>query len=450
VLNRKGRSWEEDPHDRALVILRDHRGKTERRALLLDGELPGWDGKLPGWYEDKRDRTLLRYWDGETFTRSARVDDSTEGPSNGQGNHNTASGTLDGAFGADGLGSEKNRGLMPSNDGTVLPSAIPDAERSRDPGRQWILPPNPSVGRIEDGSQKGEIAVGDIGIIKGTRRRIPSAKRHVPAAVVDVAEHPCGLTLAAVSVRGLGHQDFATVRQDSVAFVMSDDRRFIIGAIADGVGQARHSHAGADAACRAAIASTRRFLESGAALAHIPWEQVTDAVRDDIRRRAESAFGTRALDAHYAYEIGTTAEVLVVDTQRRPDGGYDFVRAVLAGDGYGYVLGPRGFRFLGSDKALDGPLRTNKVLPLPSDPGPDFPKRMPGDIRRGEAVLIVTDGLGDDMDEGDTRVAGHIHDALKEPLAPHKLLEAISYVHFQSTDDRTALVVWHGSQDAIS
>jgi hypothetical protein len=278
------------------------------------------------------------------------------------------------------------------------------------------------------------------------RKVAQDSKAYVPGAVVDVVQHR-GLTIGAASVRGLGHQDFGSVRQDALAFAVASNSRFIVGAIADGVSEAPNSHAGADAASKAALSSVREFLESGTPLRDIPWPEVTEAVRNNLRRRSELVFGAKlrdeaAGDATWSRQVGTTAEVLIVDSEAGPGGSFEYVRAVLAGDGYGYVISPEGLLPLGSGKAKDDGVKSNKVHPLPGDPGPGYPNIQPGRISPGEAVMITTDGIGDDMANGTTDAAGYMYAELLRPRAPHDLLAAVSYIAFQSEDDRTVLVVW--------
>lgn len=64
-----------------------------------------------------------------------------------------------------------------------------------------------------------------------------------------------------------------------------------------------------------------------------------------------------------------------------------------------------------------------------------------GSITPGQAVLITTDGIGDDVLSGRTAVAGFLLQLVR-PMPPHKLLELVSYVAFQSDDDRTVFIAW--------
>jgi hypothetical protein len=376
----------------------------------------------PGWYPDPHpgnvDGTRERFWDGTQWTDTVSI--KYEVP-------------LSGPPVADDLGTDPGPG-----------------EGTGDAARKWVQPPPLSelrIRRIQDGPQAGEITLGEAGVILNTvRRAAQDSKVYVPAAITDVAQHRA-LSIGAVSVRGLGHQDFGTARQDAVAFAVTGDSRFIVGAIADGVGGAPNSHAGADAASRAALTSVRGFLEAGTPMHAIPWPEVTDTIRSNLRKRAQLAFGSKlggetADDGTYSRQVGTTAEVLVVDSEPAKDGTFQYVRAVLAGDGYGYIISPEGVLPLGSGKARDGEYKSNKVLPLPADPGPGYPHVQPGFIRSGEAVMITTDGVGDDMGDGTTEVAGYLYAELLHARAPHLLLAALSYVAYQSDDDRTVLVVW--------
>jgi len=410
------------------MLGRSSREKEKEKSNAPAGENPEAIKPPAGWYADpdaaNSDGTRARWWDGEQWTETVSPGHTAEAP-------------------------------QPAQDAAAQPdsgpaaAAVPDRPAAAATGH-WIQPPPPSqlrIMRIQEGPQAGETTIGDAGVILNTVRRVAQDSRvYVPASVVDVAQHR-GLTIGAVSVRGLGHQDFGLVRQDAVAFATAGNSRFIVGTIADGVSEAPNSHAGADSASKAALASVREFLDAGTRLHEIPWPEVTETVRNNLRKRAELAFGAKLRnekvdDGTWARQVGTTAEVLIVDSEPAHDGSFEYVRAVLAGDGYGYVISPAGLLPLGSGKARDNDLKSNKVLPLPSDPGPGYPHVQPGRIRPGEAVMITTDGIGDDMADGTTEVAGYMHAELLQPRTPHSLLETVSYVAYQSDDDRTVLVVW--------
>lgn len=315
----------------------------------------------------------------------------------------------------------------------------------------WVTPTNaPMVTRIDSGPMSGEVEVGAAGKLSQVRRSIPPkpSGSYIPSNVVDVASAG-DLTVGAVSVRGLGHQDFPTVRQDAVAFGITRDGGYVIGVIADGVSEASDAHIGADAATKTALNVVRSALEAGGTPTSIDWRAVSEATRQAVRSRAEVGLKAGALgsggaagiaDEAFVRVVGTTAEVLVVETRPMAEQQFHFTRVVVAGDGYGYILGPRGWVGLGTAKASSNGVLSNAVsAPLPRDPG--VPVVQHGSITPGQAVLITTDGIGDDVLSGRTAVAGFLLQLVR-PMPPHKLLELVSYVAFQSDDDRTVFIAW--------
>lgn len=308
----------------------------------------------------------------------------------------------------------------------------------------------PRVQRIDTGPLAGELEVGDARKLARVKRSIPPkpSGSYIPSYVVDVASAG-DLTIGAVSVRGLSHLDFATVRQDAMAFGATKTGDYVIGTIADGVSSASESHLGADAAAKAALNVVRAALEGGQTPESLDWEGASGTTRRAVRARAEAGLkpgvgGSGGLssiaDEEFVKVVGTTAEVLVVETHPTGEGSYRFTRAVMSGDGYGYRLSPEGWIPLGTSKDSIGGVLSNVVsAPLPRDPGP--PVLHHGVLFPGEAVLIATDGVGDGVQSGGTEVAAYLQRIMR-PLAPHALLELVSYVAFQSDDDRTVFVVW--------
>ena len=59
-----------------------------------------------------------------------------------------------------------------------------------------------------------------------------------------------------------------------------------------------------------------------------------------------------------------------------------------------------------------------------------------------QAVVIVSDGLGDDLRDGSTAAAGYLFRRLVRPIPQHELLRIASYLKLGSTDDRSAVIVW--------
>lgn len=331
--------------------------------------------------------------------------------------------------------------------GTQLLFPPIDAQPTVPSEDDWIMPPAPAViTTVDHGTRAGVDALGPGATSVMPERRpvaVQEASTAGPAFALDTLECS-GLTLAFASIRGLGHEDFGRPRQDYAA--IAQEGRYLIAAMADGVSEARFSHVGASVACRAAMAAVQGQLERQVPLDDIDWRGVTEEVRTMLRRRARVMLGrddeADTDDRECALLLGTTAEVLVVDAEASEP---EFVRATLAGDGYAFVLDTeRGLRPLGSTKSEDeAGLLSSEVTPLPAQPGEGYPIVSRGTLHREtQAVLVTTDGIGDDMADGDSPIAGYLWERLRRPVPPYELLRVVSYLRRQSNDDRTAMLLW--------
>ena len=271
---------------------------------------------------------------------------------------------------------------------------------------------------------------------------------YFPGCVADVIVHE-NLTIGVVAVRGLSHEENKKVRQDSVAFGVSADGRYLIGSIADGVSEAEFSHKGSYYATQKIVKSVRKKLDEGFHPEDLPWEDITNHVRNELRARGKRTFKIaedvqdQELDSHLAKVIGTTAEVLIIDSKKINDQ-VSCIRASLAGDGYSFIISNDSMTLLGSGKETpSGDFVLNeKVCALPKDPGPKYPLINQVTISKNEAIFITSDGIGDDISKPDLGIDVYLCDKLAKPVPAYELLKITSYLAFQSHDDRSMIIVW--------
>ena len=263
----------------------------------------------------------------------------------------------------------------------------------------------------------------------------------LPSATADVATIG-DVIVGAVAVRGLGHQDSPKTVQDYAYFKRSADARHIVCVISDGVSASKLSHRGAARAAVTCATIVAEQLGTDSALDRIVWEDVLDRVKDDFRRLPDSADDQSLSDEAIARVYGATAEVLVVATSADLDGTIPFVRATLSGDGACYVFGDGEPRALGTTKGTKNGLASNEVTPLPTDGGELYPIVQHGHLAVGQAVMITSDGIGDDMRRRNPNVARYIQSRWARPVPAHELLRVASYLAYQSFDDRSAVIVW--------
>ena len=131
---------------------------------------------------------------------------------------------------------------------------------------------------IAEGLKRGIASFGDV---KNAPNRDPlivlsnKDDSYFPGCVADVIVHE-NLTIGVVAVRGLSHEENKKVRQDSVAFGVSADGRYLIGSIADGVSEAEFSHKGSYYATQKIVKSVRKKLDEGFHPEDLPWEDITN------------------------------------------------------------------------------------------------------------------------------------------------------------------------------
>lgn len=304
---------------------------------------------------------------------------------------------------------------------------------------------------IAEGLKRGIASFGDV---KNAPNRDPlivlsnKDDSYFPGCVADVIVHE-NLTIGVVAVRGLSHEENKKVRQDSVAFGVSADGRYLIGSIADGVSEAEFSHKGSYYATQKIVKSVRKKLDEGFHPEDLPWEDITNHVRNELRARGKRTFKIaedvqdQELDSHLAKVIGTTAEVLIIDSKKINDQ-VSCIRASLAGDGYSFIISNDSMTLLGSGKETpSGDFVLNeKVCALPKDPGPKYPLINQVTISKNEAIFITSDGIGDDISKPDLGIDVYLCDKLAKPVPAYELLKITSYLAFQSHDDRSMIIVW--------
>jgi len=302
---------------------------------------------------------------------------------------------------------------------------------------------------VENGAYRNFFYIGELGRMNEIKPKYAGAFGYRPDNTIDRIDVG-KLTLGAVSLRGIMHQDLAKPRQDALAFSVTDDRKYLIAAIADGVSAATLSHIGADFAVSAILKLINTVLKKNKeSLNDIDWQSIYEDLHAQfIDRSAKLAkqglfkvIG-KANPAKYAEVLGTTAEALIIAIQPDKLGKHDFLRVVFAGDGSGYTLDPeKGWCILSSGKDNSGEIADSSVVPLPIE-CEGAPWLFAGHISENQAVMIATDGIGDlgIGSENDTSV--FLQKMLSRPASSIELLKAFSVLIRYKDDDRTAVIVW--------
>ncbi|MEJ2887966.1 protein phosphatase 2C domain-containing protein [Actinomycetospora aeridis] len=262
------------------------------------------------------------------------------------------------------------------------------------------------------------------------------------AAIHGEDDRP-SLVLRAASVRGLSHRFMGKVRQDEYAFRQTADGRYLVIAVADGVSSGPLSHLAASVATRQGCAliegRLRQYVPSD-----VPWQNVLQALKADIEDSGRRALERRGVDTlgwgadEFTKELATTLVVAIVDVEAQQHG--HGVTLMRVGDASAWIRDRRGSwrdqyeanvgRFVGSSvttalpclRAIDSPVSTT--------------------VRRGEALVLMTDGVGDPLGDGANDFADFLSDVWSVPPAALAFAAHLDFARRSFDDDRTAVAVW--------
>ena len=259
------------------------------------------------------------------------------------------------------------------------------------------------------------------------------------------------LTFRATSQRGLAHQEVGLVRQDAYLVRPTGDERWLIGCVADGVSEGRRSHVAADLVCQTTTMQLAQRLSDlepqrdptawTAAVQAVAWPEIVAEANRSIR----TAAGRGQADLPNAAVrriMSSTAVVFAVAAQPLAGGGHPALVAVLAGDSTALELEGGAWTPLGAVKNDGAEIASSSVAALPGDvPAPRPEARM---LRPGQALVVITDGLGDPLGSGGGLVGRFLATMWQQP--PDLLAYAghVGFYRKSFTDDRTAVTIWPG------
>jgi hypothetical protein len=268
-------------------------------------------------------------------------------------------------------------------------------------------------------------------------------------ALMDGAKKPIAEVRAA-SVRGLSHRAYGTVRQDEYSFRRTADGRYLVIGVADGVSAGKLSHKAAIVAARKGVELIAKALTTPNDLTpdNFPWPDLVHAVAGRIERLGRERLAAMGnADAQtmsvrdVAAHIASTVLYAVVDLT--PVGGAHVAHLLAVGDTSAWVLREGGRWEPQNAVKNDGAeLHSSSVhaLPLPPVAGP---KPVRTTVAAGEALVLMTDGIGDPLGHGTGAVGRFLADVWAEP--PASGLEFAAHIGFARKsfdDDRTAVAFW--------
>jgi serine/threonine protein phosphatase PrpC len=264
----------------------------------------------------------------------------------------------------------------------------------------------------------------------------------------------------AVSLRGLSHRHSGKPRQDAYQLRVSANRLWLAGCVADGVSSGDYSHLAADLACREITRVLAEALGEHPAVqsaddwpllaASLPWQQAVDRASAAIVARASSSgesgddtpqAGPARRDAHQVRQVmATTAVAFVVAAASTADGEIPFAVTVASGDSSALLLSGGQWHPVTSVKNVGAEVASNAVLALPREVQVE-PKG--GVLRPGEALAVISDGVGDPLGSGTGVVGRFLAAAWSRPPELLSFAEHVAFYRKTFVDDRTAALVWH-------
>lgn len=249
------------------------------------------------------------------------------------------------------------------------------------------------------------------------------------------------------------HQQYGDPRQDDHA--LSEDGRYLVLAVADGVSSGPWSHHAAQIVTQAGsahVAELRAVTEPSS----IVWGDVLAELADQIHRRCAELRGEvdQGLDLHAAVppeavldvhevakQMATTIVYAVVSTTPGEDGTHA-ATVVRHGDAAAWLLdGESGWQALGDVKNAGNVIAESATACLPFLPQQE-PVPTETTVGPGQALLLLTDGVGDPLGSGQGEVGAQLARLWANPPQVFDFTAQISFGRKTFDDDRGAIGVW--------
>lgn len=260
------------------------------------------------------------------------------------------------------------------------------------------------------------------------------------------------LEVRAASIRGRSHRYAPTAllskpRQDDYWLRLTADGAWLVAFVADGVSSGSDSHIAASLAVRRGADMVVDALDGGAHPAQLDWgtgiaNRLGALINSEGRRRI-AARGRDPETIEGAEVIGamsTTAIAGVIATQHDADGLVPYYAASIAGDSSIWELRPTGWHPRTSVKNAGAEIASNAVAGLPLVGEPTV---LEGRLRPGDALFLMSDGLGDPLDDGTGEVGKYLAARWQAPPPDAYLFTSmLDFYRRAAADDRTAIGIW--------
>lgn len=279
----------------------------------------------------------------------------------------------------------------------------------------------------------------------GTYKQIPyivkmpdKRKYHKPDLIADIAQVN-DMLIMGVSLRGESHYAYETPRQDSFAIddCWCGEKHYIFAAIADGLGSAELSDQLSDLVVNNVFAGIKGELVSKGNIYDINWDAITDFICATCIEYCKSQSDNDSSD-HFYNKWGTTLELVVLDSTQKEGADNEFVQVTITGDGGAYLISEDSWYVIKPGKRRNNKFISNSVNCLPYRPESIFIKY--GYIKKNEMLVLVTDGLGDGIEESST-LRKYLLSKFKEANNLSEYIKIVNTSFDQMTDDKTAILV---------
>lgn len=280
----------------------------------------------------------------------------------------------------------------------------------------------------------------------GTFKQIPYLSRqdnknkyHKPDLIADIAQVD-SLLLMGASLRGESHYAYESVRQDS--FSIEDfkcgRRHYVMASIADGVGNAIYSDQFADLLVNNISVGIKEQLIKCQFIDKIDWNYITNYIWRVSREYCKRKTGSENPTDYYG-KWASTLEFVLINAGTENDN--EFVHVTICGDGGSYLIRDGEWYAIKNGKKAAGKFISNDVVCLPDKPV--NPVIRYGKLKRGEMLFLVTDGLGDCIEES-PELRLFLGGKLKASINLSAYVSVICTSIDQMDDDKTGILIKHG------
>ncbi|HJP73615.1 MAG TPA: protein phosphatase 2C domain-containing protein [Pseudonocardiaceae bacterium] len=255
--------------------------------------------------------------------------------------------------------------------------------------------------------------------------------------VVNGPDDAVSVTVRAASVRGLSHRAYATVRQDEYALRVTPDHHYLVLCVADGVSSGRYSHYAASWGAQDGADELVQRL-ANAAPDDLDWPDFLGwLARLIVEYAARWVDDLPPEPVAVAREMATVLTFAIVEL-----GPAHTVHLLTVGDTSGWIIGADGhWHPLQPVKNAGADIYSSSVAALPLLPSV-LPEPVRTELRPGETLALMTDGIGDPLGDGSGAVGRFLAESWREPPADLAFAAQVGFARSSFDDDRTAIAVW--------